>query len=87
MLVVFGCKVVYKVGVDISPRFTLLRAFKVLEIIEFISGKDIWCCLIHRQFTSFTNVQNTDIQKFRIEGNKLIAQCEIASKRQNQELD
>lgn len=62
---VFGCKVVYKVGVDKSPRFTLLRAFKVLEIIEFISGKVIRCCLIHRQFTSFTKM-------FRIQTYKIL---------------
>ena len=50
---IFGYKLVYSVGVGKIPRFTLLRAFKILEIIEFISGKDIGGCLIHRQFTSF----------------------------------
>lgn len=47
---------------DKSSRFTLLRAFKILEIIEFISGKDIRGCLLHRQLISFTDVQDPDVQ-------------------------
>lgn len=44
---------VCSVGVGKIPRFTLLRAFKILEIIEFISGRDIRGCLIHRKLPVF----------------------------------
>lgn len=68
MFVVFGYKVVFKMAVDKPLRVTSLRAFKVSQIIEFVSGKDIRSCLIQRQFIDFYRCSEnkcTEIQNQR----------------------
>lgn len=53
MCVVFGCKVVFEVGVDQLLRGTSRRAFKLSQIRELVSGKDTGSCQICRQFIDF----------------------------------
>lgn len=72
MFVVFEYKAVFKMAVDKPLRASSLRAFKISQIIEFVSGKDIRSCL-RDNLLIFTDVQKTSAQKFRIKENKSIA--------------